>query len=117
MGEYTINEKIGWQAGFYTAYQSGIPDGYNKLSSNYKSGIDMSSSFFNNRLRCNISINDLFNAENRNSNTTIGNVKYQTKNIPDSRYIRLSISYSFSSKTVEKYYSHGIQNEEKNRIK
>jgi len=115
--DYTPCKKTDWDISFYNNYSSGLIDGYDVTKSYNKCGISLSRSFFHNDLNLSLELNDIFNSDKRNTNNVIANIRYNTVNIPDSRYIRLSISYSFSSKKVEPYNRHGVFNEEKGRIK
>ena len=111
-----LNEKSNWRLSFYDSYMSGRSIGFTESERYNKCGISMSRSFLHNSLSLGLDLNDIFNAENRNIHSVIGNVDYRTKNIPDSRYFRIMVSYSFSKKKLEQYNRHEITNEEKDRI-
>jgi hypothetical protein len=114
--KYTIDDNSGWEVSFYNSYMSGFSDGYNRFQGMNKCGISMFRSFFNNKLNCGLELNDIFNTDNQNSTTRIGNLEYNVQNIPDSRYFRISVFYSFISKSAERYDRHEVDNEEKGRI-
>ena len=115
--DYRIGKKSDWDIFIYNDYLSGLIEAYN-FSENYdKTGITLSRSFFNKSLNFSLDINDIFNSEKNNTTNIIANIRYNTINIPDSRNIRLRISYSFTSRKVQPYDRHGVYNEEKDRIK
>lgn len=113
--DYTIDKESNWVFGVYYWYTSGRSDGYNQTEAYYESGISMSHAFIKNRLKLNLELKDLFNSSSANNRIVIDNIAYKTENRPDSRYLRLRISYSFSSKGVKRYNKHYINNEEKSR--
>lgn len=114
--DYYINEERDFRIGFYTLYTSGIISQYYEINNFLKCAMDISCSFFNNRLETSIEINDIFNAESSNYQYVIDNITYKTNNIKDSRYLRLSLSYSFSSKYLKQKDRRGVYNSEKGRI-
>lgn len=114
---YTIDKSSRWMFSIYNSFSSGKSIDYSQYGSAYKCGFSMSRSFFHNNLNCSIDINDLFNSGDRRINLLVKNVEYKIINIPDSRFIRLRLSYSFSKKNLEQYDRHDIYNEGKGRIK
>lgn len=114
---YTIDKSSKWMLSIYNIFTSGMSINYSQYGSEYKCGLSMSRSFFHNYLNCSFDINDLFNSGDRRINLVVKNIEYKTINIPDSRFFRLRMSYSFSKKNLEQYDRHDIYNEEKSRIK
>jgi len=114
--DYYFNSKKDWSIGFYNLYTSGDNRGYNRISNFNKCGVTLSMSFLNNNLQLLFEINDIFNSEAKSYYTVVDDVKYEYDKIPDSRYFRFSLTYSFNKKNVEEEYIHNSTNEEKNRF-
>ena len=97
-------------------YQSPSISDYRNIKGNNVLFLSVSRSFIKNKLEVMLDCRDVFNSEKNSFDYIWDNISYVSENHPDSRYIRLMLSYSFSSKNVKHFRLHSAQSESESRM-
>lgn len=76
----------------------------------------LSKTFLNNALTCRLLANDIFHTNTRVISYQIGTIQTRTEIIPNTRFYRLSLTYSFGKLKKVTYRNRAIGGEETNRL-
>ncbi len=108
----------GWSVEVSGYYNSEMVWGTFLLAPQYSVGAGVGKSFLHERLRLKVDLNDIFWTERTNATMKYNNVDATFKQINDTRFFRIHLSYNFGKQTVEQARRRrGGAEDEQNRVK
>lgn len=113
---YVLVKKYDVEFGGYAMYSSSHLSGYAVTQGIPKTGLHLSARSLDGNLQTTLSVNDVFNTDLNNRVSLLNGVISKSDNIIDSRYIRLSVRYSFNRKNLKRFNNHQGSNEDSNRL-
>jgi outer membrane receptor protein involved in Fe transport len=108
--------KNGWSFELNGFYQSSLVWGTWLLEPQWSVGGGIGKSFLDDRLNMKVNINDIFHTQKTNATVQYSNVDVKFRQVQDTQFVRIHLSYSFGKKGLKKA-EHRVGADEENRIR